>query len=62
MFGPNIYVNGTHLGVVDIFVYLGSTLSCDGSLDAEVQTRIGCVWKVRETFVIRQRYHQVTVY
>lgn len=40
MFGPNIYVNGTHLGVVDIFVYLGSTLSCDGSLDAEVQTRI----------------------
>jgi hypothetical protein len=37
---PNIMVNGTKLGVVDSFVYLGSTISRDGSLDAEIKTRI----------------------
>ena len=37
---PNIVVNGTRLEVVNTFVYLGSTISRDGSLDAEVHTRI----------------------
>lgn len=34
------YVNGTRLGVVDTFVYLGGTFSQDGSLDSEVHTQI----------------------
>ena len=37
---PNIFVNGQRLEVVDSFVYLGSTLSRDGSLDEEINTRI----------------------
>ena len=37
---PNITVNGTRLDVVDIFVYLGSTISRDGSLEAELLSRI----------------------
>ena len=35
-----IKVNGARLDVVDIFVYLGSTVSRDGSLDAEIYSRI----------------------
>ena len=37
---PNILVKCTRLDVVDVFVYLGSVLSKDGSLDAEVYARI----------------------
>ena len=37
---PNIVINDTRLDVVDTFVYLGSTLSGDGSLDAEIHLRI----------------------
>ena len=37
---PNITVEGNRLGVVDSFVYLGSTLSRNGSLDAEISRRI----------------------
>ena len=37
---PNIFVNGTRLEVVDTFLYLGSALSGDGSLDAEIHSRI----------------------
>ena len=37
---PNIMVKGTRLEVVDKFVYLGSTLSRDASLDAEIYARI----------------------
>ena len=37
---PNIMVHGTRLDVVDTFVYLGSTLSRDGSLDAKIHLRI----------------------
>ena len=37
---PNITVEGNRLGVVDSFVYLGSTLSRNGSLDAEISSRI----------------------
>ena len=37
---PNIMANATRLGVVDTFVYLGSTVTRDGSLDAEIHTRI----------------------
>ena len=36
---PNITVEGNRLGVVDSFVYLGSTLSRNGSLDAEISKR-----------------------
>ena len=36
---PNM-VNGTKLVVIDTFVYLGSTMSRDGSLDAEIHIRI----------------------
>ena len=36
----NILVYGTWLDVVDVFVYLGSVLSKDDSLDAEVYVRI----------------------
>ena len=55
---PNIFVNGTRLEVVDSFVYLGSSLSKDGTLDSEVLLRIqkatksfgaleNCVWSDR---------------
>lgn len=37
---PNITVDGTHLSVVDKFVYLGSTISRDGYLDEEILNRI----------------------
>ena len=37
---PNIFVQGKRLGVVDDFVYLGSTMSRDGILDAEIHQRI----------------------
>ena len=37
---PNIFVNGERLEVVDSFIYLGSTLSRDTSLDAEVNHRV----------------------
>ena len=37
---PNITVEGNRLGVVDSFVYLGSTLSRNGSLDIEISRRI----------------------
>ena len=37
---PNILVNGTRLDVVNVFVYLGSVLSKDASLDAEVYAHI----------------------
>ena len=37
---PNITVNGQRLDVVDTFVYLGSNLSRDGNLDAEIFVRI----------------------
>ena len=37
---PNITVEGKRLGVVDSFVYLGNTLSRNGSLDAEISRRI----------------------
>lgn len=37
---PNIYVNGHRLEVVKRFVYLGSKISNDGSLDAEIKNRI----------------------
>ena len=34
----NITINDTKLDAVDTFVYLGSTISRDGSLDAEIHT------------------------
>ena len=34
-----IFVKKTRLEVVDTFVYLGSTISRDGSLDAEINLR-----------------------
>ena len=37
---PNIMVEGKKLKVTDSFVYLGSTLSRDGTLDAEINQRI----------------------
>jgi hypothetical protein len=37
---PNIIVDGVRLGVVDKFVYLGSTISRTGSLDEELNLRI----------------------
>ena len=37
---PNITVEGNRLRVVDSFVYLGSALSRNGSLDAEISRRI----------------------
>ena len=37
---PDIYVYGTRLKVVKSFVYLGSTLASDGSLDVEIKERI----------------------
>ena len=37
---PDIFVYGTRLAVVKSFVYLGSGLSNDGTLDAEIKERI----------------------
>ena len=37
---PSIFVNNTKLKVADDFVYLGSTLTRDGTLDKEVHRRI----------------------
>ncbi|XP_014770758.1 uncharacterized protein LOC106869505 [Octopus bimaculoides] len=37
---PNIFVNGTRLEVIDTFVYLETTLSRNGGLDAEIYYRI----------------------
>ena len=37
---PNIFVQGKRLKVADSFVYLGSTISRDGTLDAEINQRI----------------------
>ena len=37
---PDVYVYGSRLEVVKNVVYLGSTLSNDGSLDAEIKERI----------------------
>ena len=37
---PNIIIDDTLLGNVDHFIYLGSSISCDGSLDKEIATRI----------------------
>ena len=37
---PNIFVQGKRLNVVDTFIYLGSSIARDGSLDSEVQLRI----------------------
>ena len=39
-FEPNITVDGTRLEVVDSFVYLGSMISRDATLDAEIHQRI----------------------
>ena len=36
---PDIFVKETRLEVVDTFVYLVSTISRDGSLDAEINLR-----------------------
>ncbi len=52
---PHVTINGTVLSVVEKFVYLGSNLTANNSLDAELNTRIGhasttfghlqsCVW------------------
>ncbi len=38
---PHVTINGTVLSVVEKFVYLGSTLTENNSLDAELNTRIG---------------------
>ena len=38
---PQIVVDGTPLKVSDSFTYLGSRISKDGQLDAEIDTRIG---------------------
>ena len=38
---PSIYVEGVRLDVVNTFPYLGSTMSRDGALDAEIHFRIG---------------------
>ncbi len=38
---PHVTINGTVLSVVEKFVYLGSTLTANNSLDAELNTRIG---------------------
>ena len=37
---PIILLDGNKLGVVDNFIYLGSKLSNDGSLNAEINNRI----------------------
>jgi hypothetical protein len=38
---PHVTINGTVLSVVEKFIYLGSTLTANNSLDAELNTRIG---------------------
>ena len=37
---PNIVIDDTPLGNVDHFIYLGSSISCDGSLNKEIVARI----------------------
>ena len=37
---PTVSIEGTELKVVEQFTYLGSTISCDGSLDKEIAQRI----------------------
>lgn len=44
---PNIYLYGHRLDVVKQFVYLGSVISNDGTLDAEIKARIS---KASESF------------
>ena len=41
----DINIRGDNVGVVDEFVYLGSMLSCDGSLDKEINRRISAAAK-----------------
>ena len=38
---PDITINGNHLNIVDQFTYLGSTITNDLLLDAEISKRIG---------------------
>ena len=38
---PDITINGNHLDIVDQFTYLGSTITNDFSLDADISKRIG---------------------
>ena len=45
---PNIFVQRTRLVVVDSFVYLGSILSWDGSINSEINLRIEKASKVFE--------------
>ena len=44
---PNITITRTRLNVVDTFIYLGSTVLRDGSLDAEIYS---CISKASLTF------------
>lgn len=46
----DVFVYGTSLEVVKVFVYLGNILSNDGSLDAEIKPNkqnIGVLWQAR---------------
>ncbi len=64
---PHVTINGTVLSVVEKFVYLGSTLKANNSLDAELNTRIGrasttferpddsLVFETTATFLSKQR-------
>ena len=38
---PSIYIDGSSLSVVDNFIYLGSIISSNLSLDVEINARIG---------------------
>ena len=54
---PNIYVKGKRLDVMASFVYLGSSLSRNGSLDAEIRLRIqkastAFIWNVGDKSVV----------